>query len=143
MTERTSWLYQEGGHLYIYSIHGYNYLMNVIAGEKGIPNAVLIRATEPIEGLELIKKNRNLPKLSSSGKELTNGPGKLCKAMQIDKCFNGYDVVNGKELYIVEDSKETKFEVHTTKRVNIDYAGEYVHKLWRFYILKNIYVSVK
>ena len=92
---------------------------------------------EPIEGIEILKQNRKI-----KGKQinnLTNGPGKLCEALAIDKSLNGSDLVFGNEIYIL-DSKE-KPDIVKSKRINIDYAEEYVNKLWRFYIRDNIFVS--
>jgi len=141
-TESNKWLYEEGGHCYIYSIHGLNYLLNITCGTKENPNAVLIRAGEPVEGIDIVKEYRKLPKLSTSGKELTNGPGKLSKGMKIDKSFNGHDLTTGHDLYITDDNHE-KWDIQISKRINVDYAGEDKNKMWRFYIKKNIFVSVK
>lgn len=74
-------------------------------------------------------------------KNLTNGPGKLCRALAIDKYLNGEDLC-GSQLYIELGEKE-KFSIVSTKRVGIDYAGEAKDYLWRFYIEGNAYVSVK
>jgi DNA-3-methyladenine glycosylase len=141
-TERTKWLYKEGGSCYVYVIYGLHYLLNITSGSADNPSAVLIRAVEPIDGLELVKQYRGLNKISTTGKELTNGPGKFCQAMNIDKTFNGHDITNAEKLYIVDDNKE-QWDIEITKRINIDYAGDDKHKPWRFYIKKNIFVSVK
>jgi len=140
-TERTKWMYPVGGHVYIYSIYGNNYCLNVTSGEEGDPSAVLIRAVEPVENLELIKTWRNMNKLSGSGKELCNGPGKLGKALKLDKDLNGHDLTLGKDIYIIDNQEA--FEMEISKRVNIDYAEEFVDKPWRYFIKKNVFVSVK
>jgi DNA-3-methyladenine glycosylase len=140
-TDRTKWMYPVGGHVYIYSIYGNNYCLNVTSGEEGDPSAVLIRAVEPVENLELIKKWRNLPKLSGSGKELCNGPGKVGKALNLDKNLNGLDLTLGKDLYIIDNTDPFEMEIST--RINIDYAEEDKDKPWRYFIKKNVFVSVK
>jgi len=141
-TDRNKAMYLEGGHVYVYSIYGNNNCLNITASKEGDPSATLIRAVEITDGLDVAKKNREVKNLSKNGKELTNGPGKMCGAMNIDKSFNGHDVTKPGSLYIIDDDTH-KFEVSTTKRINIDYAEEYVHKPWRFCIRNNVFVSVK
>ncbi|WP_027338607.1 DNA-3-methyladenine glycosylase [Halonatronum saccharophilum] len=136
-TKRTEVMFWEGGRAYVYLIYGMYNCFNVVASKEGIPEAVLIRAAEPLQGLETIKKNRSIK--SKKIEDLTNGPGKLCQALQIDRELNGYDMVSGDEIYIL-DSDE-KVEVVADKRINIDYAQEYKDKEWRFYIEGNSFVS--
>jgi len=105
----------------------------------------LIRAVEPIKGFDLMSQSRfkkpynQLNKSQING--LTNGPGKLCNALLIDKKLNGEDLCSNK-LY-VEEGQEEKFTIISSKRVGIDYAEEAKDYLWRFYIKDNKYVSVK
>lgn len=99
-TEKTKWFWQDGGHLYIYSIYGNNNCLNITAADKDKPEAVLIRAVEPLEGHKLMHENRG-GKLKRD-RELTNGPGKLAQAMQIDKSFNGLDIRRKGKMYITE-----------------------------------------
>jgi len=141
-TDRNKAMYLEGGHVYVYSIYGNNNCLNITAAKEGDPSATLIRAVEITEGLDIANKNRPMKNMSKSGKELTNGPGKMCGAMNIDKSFNGHDVTKPGSLYIIDDNSY-KFQVSTTKRINIDYAAEYVHKPWRFCVKNNTFVSVK
>lgn len=136
-TNRTEVMFGEAGHAYIYFIYGMYYCLNVVSAEKDIPQGVLIRAVEPVEGLEIIKKNRVIK--SKKVQDLTNGPGKLCQALNIDLSLKGVDVANGEELYILNNNE--KFEIVADKRVNIDYAEEYKDKLWRYYIKDNKFVS--
>lgn len=136
-TPRTEVMFGRAGIVYVYIIYGMYYCLNIVAAKEEIPQAVLIRGVEPIEGLDIIKKNRVIK--SEKIQDLTNGPGKLCQALNIDKTLNGSDLVLENELYIL-DNKE-KYETISAKRINIDYAGEYKEKLWRFYIKDNIYVS--
>ena len=99
-----------------------------------------VRAGSPIlavENIEEIKSNRSIK--SKKEQDLTNGPGKLCTALKIDKSLNGYDITQKGELYITEG--EEIEEIITAKRINIDYAEEYRDKHWRFYIKGNKFVS--
>ena len=130
-TKRTEVMYKRGGYAYIYMIYGMYYCLNIVAGKEQSPEAVLIRAVEPVKGCEIMKKNRGYNK--NNLKELSNGPGKLCIAMNIDLSLNGYNLVKGEELCIEDDGFNC--QVLNSPRINIDYAGEYRDKPWRF-ILK-------
>lgn len=108
-TERTKILYEQGGVAYIYLCYGIHNLLNVVSGEKDFPQAVLIRG---VEGF--------------------NGPGKLTKALKIDRSLNGENLITSNELWI-EDNSSHEFNYKKDKRVGIDYASpEYRDKLWRF-----------
>lgn len=145
ITPRTKTMYLEGGHIYIYLIYGLYHLMNFVTKDSNCGEAVLIRAIEPLDNLDLISKNRfnkDYKELSNyQKKSLTNGPGKLTKALLIDKSFNGKNLFS-EEIYI-EDSRLKDFEIIKTKRIGIDYAEEAVDFPYRFYIKNNPYVSVK
>lgn len=144
-TPRVEIMYGTAGFSYIFIIYGMYYCFNIVTREEGVPQAVLIRALEPIEGLDLISQNRfkkpynSLNKSQISG--LTNGPGKLCKAFLIDKSLNGEDLC-GSKLYI-EEGTDKNFDIISSKRVGIDYAEEAKDYPWRFYIKDNKYVSIK
>lgn len=141
---RTAPLYLSGGHIYVYLIYGMYNCLNLSANKENIPQCVLIRAVEPINNLEEISYNRfskSYDELSNyQKKNLTNGPGKLCKALNIDRSLSGKDIF-GCELYI-EDNIDNDFEIVEDKRINIDYAQEDKDKPWRFYIKNNKNVSV-
>ncbi|TDT72483.1 DNA-3-methyladenine glycosylase [Hypnocyclicus thermotrophus] len=137
-TKRTEAMFLEGGCTYVYMIYGMYNCLNIVANKKDKPEAVLIRAVEPLNELEYLKKNRNIK--SKKRYDLTNGPGKLCKALKIDKKLNKYDLCKNKKLFIL-DSKDKKIEIVEAKRINIEYAEEYKYKLWRFYIKGNKFVS--
>lgn len=139
-TRRTETMFMSGGHAYVYLIYGLNHCLNIVTEKKDVPHAVLIRSVEPVEGLDLIKKNRPLIK---NIHDLTNGPGKLTKALNIDMNLNGYDIIKGTELYIENNPENSDISIVKTKRVNIDYAGEFKDKPWRFYIKDNPFVSKK
>lgn len=144
-TSRVEVMYGKPGFAYVFIIYGMYYCFNTVTREEGTPQAVLIRAVEPIKGVDLMAENRfkkpynQLTK--SQIKNLTNGPGKLCGALLIDKAQNGEDLC-GNKLYIEEGDNE-KFNIISAKRVGIDYAEEAKDYPWRFYIEDNKYVSVK
>jgi len=144
-TSRVEVMYGSPGFSYVFMIYGMYYCFNTVTREEGNPQAVLIRAVEPIEGLDLMAQNRfkkTYNQLTKSQiKSLTNGPGKLCIALLIDKSLSGEDLC-GDKLYI-EEGKNEEFNIISSKRVGIDYAEEAKDYLWRFYIEGNKYLSVK
>ncbi|GAA0703891.1 DNA-3-methyladenine glycosylase [Paraclostridium ghonii] len=149
-TERTKPLYEDGGTIYVYLIYGMYYCLNISANVKDIPQCVLIRGVEPIKGIDDISINRYNKKYEDlttyQKKNITNGPGKLCKALKIEKELN-FESVLGNELFIKDsyelDEDNKSFEIVESKRVNIDYAQEAKDYLWRFYIKDNKHISKK
>lgn len=139
-TKRTEAMFLPGGHAYIYLIYGLNYCLNVVTEKKDNPHAVLIRAVQPVEGLDIIKQNR--PKIEKI-QDLTNGPGKLAKALDIDISLNCCDMIKGDELYFEKNLKKPDFSITSATRIGIDYADEFKDMLWRKYITGNIFVSRK
>ena len=137
-TKRTETMFAEGGIAYIYLIYGMYYCFNVVTAKEDKPEAVLIRAVEPLSGLDIIKKNRDIK--SKREEDLTNGPGKLCQALDIDKSYNGLNLIENDKIYI-EEGEEKEVKVAKGKRINIDYAEEYKEKLWRFYLKENSFLS--
>lgn len=143
-TTRTEIQFGEGGFAYIYLIYGMYYCFNIVTGGLNSPEVIFIRAIEPLRGLDLMLKRRGWAK--DSGKKLNslcNGPGKLCTAMGITKDLYGCDLTIG-PIYVTEDdSKNSDYEIATTPRINIDYAGKDKHLLWRFIIANSDYISMK
>lgn len=141
---RTAPLYLSGGHIYVYLIYGMYNCLNLSANEENIPECVLIRAVEPINNWNEISYNRFSKPYNELNnyqkRNLTNGPGKLCKGLNIDRELSGKSIFES-ELYI-EDNPDNDFEIIVDKRINIDYAEEDKDKLWRFYVKNNKYVSV-
>jgi DNA-3-methyladenine glycosylase len=126
-------MFGEPGHAYVYFTYGNHYCLNVTTQETGTPGAVLIRALEPLEGLNVMRKLR--PKVPDLA--LTNGPGKLTKAFGIDKSLNRIDMTNRGPLFLT-DSGEGSFGIVKSKRVGIT---EGRGRMWRFYIQENAFVS--
>jgi len=131
-TPRTDIMFGEPGHLYVYFTYGMHYCCNVVTGKKGTGAAVLIRAVEPIEGEQYMQGLRPV-----SGVQLSNGPAKLCKALDIDKRLNGHDLLDAPLKLILQEPIDTQF-ITQTKRVGISQAKDV---LWRFYLSNNDYVS--
>ncbi len=129
-TERTEIQFHEGGYAYVYMIYGMHYCFNITVNIASRPEAVLIRALEPHDGIELMKRRRKTESL----RNLCNGPGKLCCAMGITKEHYGIDLC-GNELYLLDD-EHTSPKIITTPRINIDYAEEYVPVMWRYCMAK-------
>lgn len=145
-TKRVEVMYGPAGIAYVYFIYGMYYCFNIVTQEEGIPEAVLIRGIEPIENIDLMAINRfNKPYKELTKyqkKNLTNGPGKLCMALNITKeVHNGLDLC-GDILYLEEGNGEN-FNIIETTRIGIDYAEEAKYFPYRFYIEGNPYVSVK
>ena len=144
-TPKNEIMYGESGYSYIFTVYVKNNCFNVITQGKEIPQAVLIRAAEPVEGIEHMAGERygkSLEQLTKSQKKgLTNGPGKMCAALSIYASFNGIDLCDD-EIYFADDGVED-FEIVSTTRVGIDRIEEARDYPWRFYIKGNEYVSVK
>ena len=135
-TERTEIQYGEGGYAYVFGIYGMHWCFNAVTALPGKPEVVLVRALEPVAGLELMEKRRSTRAL----RQLCSGPGKLCQALGITKAQYGLDLC-GSELYIAEGERIPPERIAVSPRVNIDYATQYKDRLWRFYIADNEYVS--
>jgi DNA-3-methyladenine glycosylase len=141
-TERTKYFWQEGGHLYVYRIHQ-SICLNIVSNTEEKPEAILIRAVEPISGMDIIKKLRNEKKSVLKKSELinlTNGPGKVGACLDIKLTDNAVDLCTSDDFYLM-DNPEEEFEMERSTRININYAKEYRFKPWRFYIKNNPFVS--
>ena len=138
-TKRTETMFAVGGTVYIFFIYGMYYQFNVVAGKENIPHAILIRAVEPVEGIDIMRERRG-QKMKDTN--LTSGPGKLCIALGIDKTFNNEDLL-GRKVWLEEGAKISPDEIASGKRVGIDYAEEYAEKPWRFWVNCNSFVSRK
>lgn len=130
-TNYNKWMWGEAGTLFIYMVHG-NWLLNIITEKKDIPSGILIRAVEPIDGIEEMMKRRNV-----NIKNLTSGPGKLTKAFGITKEHNGIEVYNPSSEIVVEKG-EIKDKIKTSHRIGV--KNDLPQHL-RFYIDGNQFVS--
>ncbi len=137
-TKRTEVMYKEGGYSYVFLIYGMYECFNVTVSDEGKPEAVLIRGVEPLENREIMQAERKVKK----EKDISNGPGKLTKALGITREDNGADLVTSDVIWLEDDGYIVKDVVETT-RIGIDYAEEDALKPWRFYIKDSIFVSKK
>ena len=134
MTKRNEMMFGTSGRAYVYFTYGNHYLLNVVTGKIGKGEAALIRALEPIEGLEVMRLNRNREK----ERDLTTGPGKLAQAMAIDLSLNGCDLRKS-ELVIARREKKQDFKIERSRRIGISEGKELLE---RYYIAGNKFVSV-
>lgn len=132
-TKRTEVMFQNAGMSYTYLMHTHC-LVNVVSGFKNHPEAVLIRALEPLAGIDLMKQRRGISDLKS----LTNGPGKLTKALGINMTDYGRAFTKP-PLYITAGFKPQS--ISQGKRIGIENSGEAVNYPWRFWITDNSFVS--
>lgn len=137
-TQRNAVLFEEGGLAYVYMCYGIHFLFNVVTNRADTAEAVLVRALEPVIGLEEMKLRRNI---FQNDRHLTSGPGKLTKALGIGRRFNGKSLMDD-EIWI-EDSgtKVAAKAIEASARIGIDYAGEDARLPWRFTIKGNAWIS--
>ena len=124
MTGRTRVMFGPPGHAYVYLVYGMHCCMNVVTERDGHASAVLIRAVEPVKNVE----------------GSTRGPGRLCKAMHIDRRLNGHDLTSD-DFYIADPPVPEPLSIVKRARVGVDYAGHWARRLLRFYIRGNPFVS--
>lgn len=135
-TKRTETMYGIGGTAYVFFVYGMYNQFNVVTNNLDTPHAILIRALEPVEGIELMRKRRH----GQPDRNLTNGPGKLCIALGIDRSVDGADLL-GSQVWIEAGERIRRSQILSGPRIGIDYAEEWVDKPWRFWIKGNAYVS--
>ncbi len=132
-TARNRVMFGEAGHAYVYFTYGFHFCLNVTTEKVGVAGAVLIRALQPVGGVEIMMKNREKTDLV----ELTSGPGKLTRALRIDGELNGEDLVTSRRLFIMTGD-EVNLKIRETSRIGIDEGLEFK---WRFFIEGNQFVS--
>ena len=135
-TRRTETMYGIGGTAYVYFVYGMYHQFNVVTNVKDMPHAILVRAVQPVEGLEIIRRRR-------SGRfehELTSGPGRLCVALGIDRKLDKADLLEDR-VWIEEGLTVSHRQIARGPRIGIDYAQEWAKKPWRFWIRDNPFVS--
>lgn len=139
-TRRTETMFGVGGTAYVFFVYGIHHQFNVVTGPEGQPHAVLVRAVEPEEGVELMKERRPVRK----ERELTSGPGKLCRALGLDLSFDGEDLTRGGRAWLEETGVKLRpDEIASGPRIGVAYAAEDALKPWRFWVAGNEYVSRK
>jgi DNA-3-methyladenine glycosylase len=142
LTKRNATMWGAPGNAYVYFTYGNHWMINLVTERDGYPAAVLLRAVEPVHGLELMRARRKLENLKGkpNDRNLTNGPGKMCAAMGINGAFNGLSL-QGPHLYIIETPQTVAlppFEMVETTRIGITRGVELP---WRYYVKGNKFVS--
>jgi len=131
LTKSNKSLFMKAGTIYVYFTYGMHFCINIVTGEEGQGQAVLIRAIEPVDGIEVMKENRKTDVVSN----LTNGPAKLTQAFGINKSIDGSNVIKG-PIFLTQGTDPKEIVVDT--RIGISRAIDYP---WRFYIKDNPFVS--
>ena len=138
MTKRNEVMFLKGGHLYVYFTYGMHFCANVVTGRMGKGRAVLLRAIEPVAGIEVMRGRRTLSLAGRSDVNLTNGPAKLCEALGIGRRQNGVDLL-GPEIWIAENKIGTRqIRRGVSSRIGVTEGRKYK---WRFYVKGNPFVS--
>jgi len=135
-TARNEITYAVGGYAYVFFIYGMYYQLNLVTGMVEYPHVVLIRAVEPVEGIDVMRERRGPMKDTN----LTSGPGKLCIALGIDRGLNAADL-EGEQIWVETYRNFKKSEIASGPRVGIDYAEEFIEVPWRIWVEGNRYVS--
>jgi DNA-3-methyladenine glycosylase len=138
LTNRTKTMYEAGGIAYVYLCYGIHEMLNVVTSVEGEPHAVLIRAINPTEGIDLMLERRNMPVLKNN---ITAGPGSVAKALGISRKMNGFGF-QGDEIWIEDRGLNFQDdEIAAVPRVGVAYAKEDALLPYRFYVKGNQYVS--
>lgn len=137
-TARTETMFKSGGHAYVYLCYGIHPLFNIVANSEGEPDAVLIRAVQPTDGIEWMRERR--PRIKDA--KLGSGPGCVTKALAINRKQNGKLLIPSEGIWL-EDNRQLPddFSIDARTRIGVDYAGEDAKRLWRFVMAGNSCVS--
>jgi DNA-3-methyladenine glycosylase len=135
MTRRNASMFGPPGHAYVYMIHS-RWCLNAVTEPEGVPSAILIRAIEPLIGLELMHQRRR----TEIARDLARGPARLCEALAIDRTYDGWDLTAGRELWIADDHQANglPLKVARSGRIGISSAQR---RLLRFFVPENRFVS--
>ncbi len=138
LTERNAPMFGPAGHLYVYLIYGVHHCLNVVTESSGFPAALLIRALEPLEGIPTMQRLRG----SQPYHNLTNGPGKLCQALGIDRDFSGLDMCAPDSPIWIEDAPPIPTEnIKHSPRIGVRGDPQALQAPWRYYVQGNRWVS--
>ena len=135
-TRRNAVMFGPPGHAYVYFIYGVHDMLNIVCAPEGRPEAVLLRALEPVEGIAHMQRLRGLERQTA----LANGPGKLCRALAITRRHNGLDL-RGPALWVTHGRLAPHERVARSARIGVEYAGKDAARAWRFYVVGNPNVS--
>jgi DNA-3-methyladenine glycosylase len=135
-TARNAVMYGEPGHAYVYFVYGMHDMLNVVCRPAGEPEAVLVRALEPLQGLDGMRRRRR----ARRDLDLTSGPGKLCRAFAVTRALNGADLL-GPVLWIAPGRRRRGERLGRGRRIGVDYAGPDADRELRFWLEGNAWVS--
>lgn len=140
-TTRNASMWLAGGHAYVYFIYGMHFCLNVVAGEADDPVAVLVRAIEPVEGIETMRANRG--NRVTRPQQLCSGPAKLCMALRIGRELDGVDLTRSNDLFIEGSARRhiSEDQIVASARIGVDYAGDWAQKPLRFHLRDHPHVS--
>ena len=140
LTRRTTPMFGEVGHAYVYLVYGMHECLNVVAYSGRDAGAVLIRAISVEVGIEQIRQRRGRP--TDPDWKLCSGPARLCKGLGVDRSFDGHDLTLGEGLWLAEaPAGGSESEVAVGRRIGVDYAGEWAECPWRFWLAGHTAVS--
>ncbi|OCX53786.1 3-methyladenine DNA glycosylase [Mucilaginibacter sp. PPCGB 2223] len=138
LTNRTKVMHRQGGIAYVYLCYGIHEMFNIVTSTEGDPHAILVRAIEPTDGIDVIELRRNMP---ASKPAITSGPGSVAKALGISRKINGFDL-QGDVIWIEDRGLGfTDDQIIAAPRVGVDYAAEDALLPYRLYVKTNRYVS--
>ena len=136
-TKRNASMYLDGGHAYVYFVYGMHWCFNVVSDREEVPTAVLVRALEPVAGIDEMKRRR----ARDRDVDLCSGPAKLAGALGIDRSLDGTDLVTSDALYLRRRKRIASSGIATAPRVGVDYAKEWSKRRLRFFVVHNEHVS--
>jgi len=135
-TKRNASMWLDGGHAYVYFVYGMHWCFNVVSEREGVPTACLIRAIEPLQGLDEMRRRRRKERVV----DLCSGPAKLAQAMGMNGVLDGLDLVTDAKVFVRKAEKST-LEIKSTPRVGVHYAGAWAFLPVRFLLIGNRFVS--
>ena len=136
-TKRNASMYLDGGHAYVYFVYGMHWCFNVVSERESVPTACLIRALEPLTGIETMRRHRRQTRETA----LCSGPAKLAQALGIDRALDAADLTSSKSIHIRPGRPPNEAEVAVGPRVGVDYAGEWALRPLRFWLEGSGHVS--
>jgi DNA-3-methyladenine glycosylase len=141
LTRRTTPMFGEVGHAYVYLVYGMHECLNVVAYSGAAAGAVLIRAIAPVLGVDAIRARRGRP--TDPTDRLCAGPAKICQGLAVGRSFDGHDLTSGEGLWLARAEGLAPSEIAVGPRIGVDYAGEWAAKPWRFWLVGSRSVSRK
>jgi len=136
MTDRNKVMFEAGGVSYVYFTYGMHFCFNIVTDRKGFPAALLVRALQPLDGIETMKELRRTPEV----RKLTNGPAKLCQALGISRELNGVEL-DSSDFFVADDGFVVQAkDIGVSTRIGIKVGTE---KKWRFFLKGNEFISKK